>query len=183
MTNANLFHNSLYNQINLLQVRARNSKNESPPSTLVRLSFDDVSNIDRLSGLQTTNIGPDFVTLKWNAIKGVDGYIIQPVLPQPYPKIAPIRTVETTAKLNNLVPGAHITVKVSAYVKNYYGRVSSIYVVLPGIALPEVPHISLFHDGSSTHLIWAKPNITGLQNLTYGIYYGTTLEELYESEF
>lgn len=164
------------------QVRARNSKNESPSSSLARLSFDDVSNIDRLSGLQTTNIGHDFIILKWNAIKAVDGYIVQPVLPQPYPKLPVIRTTEPTAQLNNLVPGAHINIKVSAYVKNYFGRVSSISVVLPGLPLPEVPQTSLFHDGTSTRLKWHKPNTT-LQNLTYGIYYGTTLEELYESNF
>lgn len=94
-------------------VRARNSKNESPNSKLVRLSFDDITNIDRLSGLQTSNIGPDYITLIWNPIKNVDGYIVQPVLPQPYPKIAPLQTLEPKIRLNNLVPGVHITIQVN----------------------------------------------------------------------
>lgn len=79
---------------------------------MVRLSFDDVSNIDRLSGLQTTSIGVDFITLKWNPIKGVDGYDVQPVLPQPYPKLQSIRTTEPSVRLDNLVPGGHINIKV-----------------------------------------------------------------------
>lgn len=167
---------------NLFQVRARNSKNESPPSSLFRLSFDDVSNIDRLSGLQTTHIGPDFLVLKWNAIKNVEGYIVQPVLPSPYPKIASIKTNTTTIRLNDLVSGVHITIKVSAYQKSYYGRQSSISIVLPGKALPEVINPSLYHDGHNTRLRWVKP-ITDVNNLTYGVYYGTTLDEMYESKF
>lgn len=169
------------NNFNLFQVRARNSKNESPPSSLVRLSFDDVSNIDRLSGLQTTNIGPDFIVLKWNAIRGADGYIVQPVLPAPYPKLQTVQTINTTTRLKNLVPGAHITVKVSAYQKTYYGRQSSIYVVLPGKPLPEVLNPSIYHDETSTRLRWTKPE-TDLKNLTYGIYYGLSLSEMYESK-
>lgn len=161
-----------------LQVRARNSRNESPPSSLVRLTFHDVTSIDRLSGLQTTNIGSDFIVLKWNAIKDIDGYIVQPSLPPPYPKLPSIRTTNTTARLENLVPGAHFTIKVSAYQDKYYGRQSSIYVVLPGKALPEV-NASIFNTEHQTRLRWNKPE-TDLKNLTYGIYYGTTLDEMYE---
>lgn len=103
------------------------------------------------------------------------------MLPQPYPKLPSIRTSIPTARLSNLVAGVHTTIKVSAYVKTYYGRVSSIYVVLPGSSIPEIPHASLYHDGVITSLRWAKPT-TGMQNLTYGIYYGTNLEEMYESK-
>lgn len=168
-------------QHNQFQVRARNSKNESPPSTLVKHTFDDISNIDRLTGLQTINIGTDFINLRWNPIKNVLGYLVQPVLPQPYPKLQSFKTTKTEYKLTDLVPGAHFTVRVSAFIKNYYGRVSSIYVVLPGPALPEVSHPSMFHNGTLTRLRWSKPS-TNLQNLTYGIYYGTTLDELYDSK-
>lgn len=59
-------------------VRARNSKYESSNSNLVRLSFDDTSNVDRLAGLHVTHIGVDFIRIEWTAIIGVDGYVIQP---------------------------------------------------------------------------------------------------------
>lgn len=171
---SNFEANSTYN----FWVRARNSKNESPPSSLFRLSFDDVTNIDRLSGLQTTGVGKDYVVLKWNAIKGVDGYIVQPVLPAPYPKLPTVQTINTTTRLNDLVPGVHITIKVSAYQKSYYGRQSSINVVLPGKALPQIEKPSLQHV-DEIRLRWQKP-VTDLKNLTYGVYYGTTLDEMYE---
>ncbi|KAG4075464.1 hypothetical protein HA402_015117 [Bradysia odoriphaga] len=172
---SNFEANSTYN----FWVRARNSKNESPPSTLVRLAFNDVTSIDRLSGLQTTNVGSDFIDLKWNAIKDVDGYIVQPSLPPPYPKIPSTRTTNTTLRLENLVPGAHFTIKVSAYQNKYYGRQSSIYVVLRGKALPEVTGVSIYHTEHQTRLRWNKPE-TDLANLTYGVYYGTTLDEMYD---
>lgn len=79
----------------------------------MRLSFDDISNIDRLFGLQTTGIGSDFISLKWTPIKGVEGYVVQPVLPQPYPRLDSLRTTEPNIKLENLVPGGHINIKVS----------------------------------------------------------------------
>lgn len=94
-------------------VKARNGRNESPSSGMVRLTFDDVGNIDVLTGLHTTSIGPDFISLSWNAIKGVNGYLVQPVLPQPYPKLASIRTTAPQINLTNLVPGGHINVKVT----------------------------------------------------------------------
>lgn len=94
-------------------VKARNSKHESPSSKLVRLTFDDVTNMDRLTGLQTTSIGPDFIELSWNRIAGVDGYLVQPVLPQPYPALAANRTTEPKIRLENLMPGGHINIRVS----------------------------------------------------------------------
>lgn len=106
---------------------------------------------------------------------------MQPVLPAPYPKLPTIQTIDTTTRLSNLVPGAHYTVKVSAYQKSYYGRQSSIYVVLAGKALPEVLKPSLYHDDVSTRLRWSKPE-TDMKNLTYGVYFGTTLDEMYESK-
>lgn len=93
-------------------VKARNGKNESPSSLLVQLTFDDVSNIDRLTNLMTTSVGPDFISLSWSPISGVDGYLVQPVLPQPYPKLNATRVTEPQVKLTNLVPGGHINIKV-----------------------------------------------------------------------
>lgn len=99
-------------------VKARNAKHESPSSKLVRLTFDDVSNMDRLTGLQTTSIGADFIELSWNRISNVDGYLVQPVLPQPYPVLPANRTKEPRIRLQNLMPGGHINIKVSNHV--YY---------------------------------------------------------------
>lgn len=164
-------------------VRARNSRNESPSSKLVRLSFDDTSNIDRLTGLHVTHIGPDYIQVEWKPTKGVDGYLIQPILPYPYPKLKSYRTTNTSYRVENLVQGVHINIKVSGFLKNYFGRPASISTVLPGTALPEVPKITMNYNPDATLLRWSAPINANLKNITYGIYYGTTMDELTESKY
>lgn len=93
-------------------MRARNSRYESSNSNLVRLSFDDISNVDRLTGLHVTHIGADSIRIEWSAIKGVEGYVIQPSMPSPYPSLPSLRIKETFYKLENLVKGVNINIKV-----------------------------------------------------------------------
>lgn len=69
----------------------------------------------------------------------------------------------------------------SAFVKNYFGRLSSVSVELPGPQLPAIFDLKLFHDDNISRLYWTAGK-TNLKNLTYGIYYGTTLDELLESK-
>lgn len=162
-------------------VRAKNSKNESPSSKLVRLSFDNSSDMDRLSGLHVTHIGPDYIQVEWNEIKGVDGYLIQTILPQPYPKLEPQRTKDMKFRVQNLVQGVNINIKVAGFKKNYFGRPASISSILPGTPLPEVPNISVKNNSDDEpELSWSTPNGIAVKNITYGIYYGTTIDELYE---
>lgn len=161
-------------------VRARNSKNESPSSKLVRLTFDNASDMDRLTGLHVTHIGPDYIQVGWNEIKGVDGYSIQTILPQKYPRLKPQRTNETQFRVQNLIQGVNINIKVSGYKKIFYGRPASISSILPGMALPEVTDFSVTDTNGAPHLSWKAPNNNALKNLSYGIYYGVTTDELYD---
>lgn len=161
-------------------VRARNSKNESPSSKLVRLTFDTASDMDRLTGLHVTHIGPDYIHVEWNEIKGVDGYSIQTILPQTYPKLKPSQTQETNFRVLNLVQGVNINIKVSGYKKNFFGRPASISSVLPGNALPEVPSLNIKEIDDIPELTWSEPKGVTFKNITYGIYYGVTIDELYE---
>lgn len=71
--------------------------------------------------------------------------------------------------------------QVSAFVKQLYGRVSSLSVVLKGTPLPEVPHQQLFNDGTEVQIKWSAPS-PAIANVVYGVYYGTTVDELFESE-
>lgn len=162
-------------------VRARNSKNESPNSKLVRLTFDDSANMDRLNGLHITHIGPDYIQVEWSPINKVDGYVVQATLPYPYPKLDAQKTTETNYRLDKLVQGVAVNIKVSGYIKNLTGRPSSISTILQGAPLPEVPKVDVMHNITHTILRWAAPAGT-YQNLTYGVYYGTTMDELTESE-
>lgn len=72
--------------------------------------------------------------------------------------------------------------QVSAYVNDLYGRVSSLSVVLKGTPLPEVPNQFLFNDNTEIRLRWSPPN-PPIENAVYGVYYGTTMDELFESKY
>lgn len=160
-------------------VRARNSRNESPNSKLVRLKLSDMD-MDRLTGLHVTHIGDDYIQVEWNEIKGVDGYTIQTILPQKYPKIPPKTTKEHVFRVENLVQGVNINIRVSGFKKNFFGRSASISSILPGTPLPEVTKLNVTDNNGLPEIHWNAPNAIATKNLTYGIYYGTTFEELNE---
>lgn len=163
-----------------MQVRARNSRYESPNSNLARWTFDDTSNVDRLTGLFVKQISDSSITIGWTAIKKVEGYIIQPSYPYPYPKLESIRTKDTEHTLQGLVKGININIKVSGYVKNYIGRPASISSVLPGSdGLPEITDQSILTG--TLKLRWTPPANYKAENITYGIYYGVTMADLIES--
>lgn len=160
-------------------VRARNTKNESPNSRLERLWLDELY-IKHLSGLHVTHIGADSIQIEWDEIPSVDGYSIQTILPQNYPKIPPNQTKQTKFLVANLVQGVNINIKVSGHKGNFYGRPASISSFLPGTPLPEVMKLSVNETDDSADIRWMAPNAIATKNLTYGIYYGITIEQLYE---
>lgn len=161
-------------------VKARNRKQESMSSRLVQLTFDGTSNIDQIVGLTLLDMDENSMTLSWNKIKKAEGYIVQLVLPHPYPKIDPIRTQSTSVKIPNLVNGAQYVARVSAYVKNYTGRSQSLILKRNGAPLPEVQGIETKREGDFIRISWRKVPQEKSDKLTYGIYYGTNLEELFD---
>lgn len=136
--------------------------------------------MDRLTGLHVTHIGPDYIQVEWNQIKGVDGYSIQTMLPQTYPKLKPSQTQETKFRVSNLVQGVNINIKVSGYKKNFFGRPASISSVLPGNPLPEISSMNITEINDVPELTWSEPKGITFKNITYGIYYGVTIDELYQ---
>lgn len=161
-------------------VKARNRKQESMSSKLVQLTFDGTSNIDQIVGLTLLDMDESSMTLSWNKIKKAEGYIVQLVLPHPYPKIDPIKTQETTVKVPNLVNGAQYVARVSAYVKNYTGRSQSLILKRNGAPLPEVQGIETKREGDHIRITWRRAPSERKEKLIYGIYYGTNLEELFD---
>lgn len=161
-------------------VKARNRKQESMSSKLVQLTFDGTSNIDQIVGLTLLGMDESSMTLSWNKIKKAEGYIVQLVLPHPYPKIDPIKTQETTLKVPNLVNGAQYVARVSAYVKNYTGRSQSLILKRNGAPLPEVQEIDTKREGDHIRISWRRALSERKEKLVYGIYYGTNLEELFD---
>lgn len=59
---------------------------------------------------------------------------------------------------------------------------ASLSVWLKGESLPEIQRQSLFHDNDEVRFRWSPPSVV-IPNVTYGIYYGVTLDELFESMF
>jgi sortilin-related receptor len=160
-------------------VKARNRKQESMSSKLIQLTFDGTSNIDQIVGLKLTDMDENSMTLSWDQIKKAEGYIIQLVLPHPYPKIEPIRTKNTQVKVSNLVNGAQYVARVSAFVKNYTGRSQSLILKRNGVPLPEVAGIETKREGDNIRISWKSASTPG-HKVTYGVYYGTNLEDLFD---
>jgi sortilin-related receptor len=94
--------------------------------------------------------------------------------------VSPIRTQETSVTVKNLVNGAQYVARVSAYVKNYTGRSQSLILKRNGPPLPEIGGIQTTKEGDNIRLSWSKATVPGYNKLTYGIYYGTNLEELFD---
>lgn len=160
-----------------LWVKARNRKQESMSSKLIQLKFDGTSNIDQIVGLTLQDMDENSMTLSWTRVKKAEGYIVQLVLPHPYPKIAPYRMSTPSIKIPNLVNGAQYVARVSAYVKNYTGRSQSLILKRNGVALPEVQGIETKREGDYIRISWRRvPD----RKYRYGIYYGTSLEELFD---
>lgn len=161
-------------------VKARNRKQESMSSRLIQLTFDGTSNIDQIVGLNLLDMDESSMTLSWNKIKKAEGYVVQLVLPHPYPKIEPIKTQSTILKVPNLVNGAQYVARVSAFVKNYTGRSQSLILKRNGSPLPEVQGIETKREGDHIRISWRRVAQQKNEKFTYGIYYGTSLEELFD---
>lgn len=161
-------------------VKARNRRQESMSSRLVQLTFDGTSNIDQISGLAMMNMTETGMQLGWKKVPKAEGYIVQLVLPHPYPRIEPIKTKETSVKIDNLVNGAQYVARVCAYVGNYTGRSQSLILKRNGTPLPEVQGIETKREGDFIRLTWRRATPLKGEKLTYGIYYGIALDDLFD---
>lgn len=179
---ASVFHGNTSYQF---WVRARNTKYESSNSQLVKLAFNDASNIDDLKNLHVVSANANNITIAWEPIPVAEGYIVYHVLPPPYPRIEPLRTNATTVTLI-IVPAVRNDIKVAAFVKSIYGKPDTIAATGQGSELPEVPEVILDKESGSdvVHLHWSRSK--GAQStgeIMYGVYYGTSIDELIESEW
>ncbi|XP_058466286.1 sortilin-related receptor-like [Malaya genurostris] len=161
-------------------VKARNGKHESISSNMVQLKFDGTSNIEKISKIDVVNITKKSVTLEWKPVSNADGYMIQPILPQSYPLLNTIWVKNSTVTLDNMVPGTQYVIKVAAYVKQYVGRHETTIVSFGGDPLPAV-NLRLKEQAHDYSLIeWDAPE-GSFGKLTYGIYYGTNMDQLFDA--
>lgn len=162
-------------------VKARNRKHESTSSKLIHLIFDDASNIDSLFGLVLTPNDNGSIHMSWTKIQKAEGYIVQLVLPHPYPRVEPIKTTNTSITIDNLVDGAQYVARVSAYVGNYTGRSQSLILKRSGVPLKEISNIVINQEDENVRVSWRKYDTEGSNvKIEYGVYYGTNLEDLFD---
>lgn len=161
-------------------VKAKNRRFSSAPSEHVQLKFDGTANIDAISNLHIVTQKENTITVTWTKIKQAEGYIIQQILPQPYPRIESFKITDTNIKLENLVPGVQYVLKVSAYVKQYIGRPQTLIFTLKSDPLPEIKNVEVIKVGDTIKVSWDKATHSKHINLVYGIYYGTNSDELSE---
>jgi sortilin-related receptor len=161
-------------------VKARNRRQESMSSKLVQITFDGTSNIDQISGLAMADMTETSMTLSWNKIPKAEGYIVQLVLPHPYPRIEAIRTKGTSVKIDNLVNGAQYVARVCAYVGNFTGRSQSLILKRNGTPLPEIQGIETKREGDHIRISWKRAIPMKNEKIEYGIYYGVSLEDLFD---
>lgn len=184
-TSTILISNFEGNKTYLFWVKAKNSKHESPASKMLRLAFDNLKNLDNLQGVRVQSQTIDSVTLVWEPVPSAEGYNIQPVLPQFYPRIDAQKTNGTTITIHNLVPGTQYIFKVSAYKNSYFGRTTNIPVDRSnyGSQLPTIQIDGHFMDNGSISLRWSAPKLANYNQITYGVYYGTSLDELFNCKY
>lgn len=121
------------------------------------------------------------ISISWDAIPVAEGYVVYHLLPQPYPKIEPRKTNSTSVTLT-IVPGVRNDIKVAAYAKEIIGKPDTVAATGQGAALPEVPEVILDKESETdiVQLHWNRPKIAQkIQgDITYGVYYGTSIDEL-----
>lgn len=161
-------------------VKAKNRRQESMSSKLVQITFDGTSNIDQISGLSMVDMTETSMKLAWNKIPKAEGYVVQLVLPHPYPRIDAIKTKSTSVKIDNLVNGAQYVARVCAYVGNFTGRSQSLILKRNGLPLPEVQGIETRREGDHIRISWKPAVPMRSEKIEYGIYYGLNLEELFD---
>uniref|UniRef100_A0A336LRR7 Sortilin-related receptor n=1 Tax=Culicoides sonorensis TaxID=179676 RepID=A0A336LRR7_CULSO len=162
-------------------VKVKNRRFSSAPSEHVTLKFDGTANIDAITNLKIVSQKEDSITLTWDNIKRAEGYIIQPILPQPYPRIEPFKTKDTKIQIEKLVPGVQYVLKVSGYIKQYVGRPATLIFTVPkSEPLPVVKNVNVTKIGDIIKVSWDKVTHTKYTNFVYGIYYGPNLDELAE---
>ena len=168
-------------------VKAKNREYESNTSSVVTLTFDGASNIDNIKGLEvvadkSTNSS---ITLLWQQVPDVDGYIIMPKSPAPYPNLnhSVLNKNTDTYTVTGLAPGVLYTFEVSARRKNYFGKPATVSGATKGIPLPSVSQLLgelVKAQGTTVKLSWESPKDSRKTKWQYAVHYAINMQDLYK---
>ncbi|XP_053670657.1 sortilin-related receptor-like [Anopheles nili] len=162
-------------------VKARNGKHESLSSIMVPLTFDGTSFVEKITRIEVLNKTTKSITLQWKPVNNADGYMVVPILPQTYPMLPTIKVQNTSITLDNMVPGTQYVIKVAAYVKNFFGQHETTIVSFGGSPLPALNVVLKEKTDMYALLEWNEPSGIETANLIYGVYYGTSMDALFEA--
>lgn len=165
----------------LSQIRANNNVQESPVSQMIKLTFNDSINIDLIEDIKINlDKEKDELKLSWKKSAAADGYYVEVSLPEPYPNYDLKKIKDPQIVFKSMPRSVQITFKISAYVSGYNGKTHTNFTTIPGEPLPQVNNIQLQQNPDIVSVQWSVPK-TNMKNLTYAVYYGTSVSELFES--
>uniref|UniRef100_A0A182QTE4 Sortilin-related receptor n=1 Tax=Anopheles farauti TaxID=69004 RepID=A0A182QTE4_9DIPT len=163
-------------------VKARNGRHESLSSVMVPLTFDGTSFVEKISRIDVLNKTAKSVTLTWKPVSNADGYMVVPILPQTYPVLPTMKVQNSTIiTLDNMVPGTQYVIKVAAYVKNFFGQHETTIISFGGTPLPALNVVLKEKTDEYALLEWNEPKGLDATKLVYGVYYGTSMDALFEA--
>ncbi|XP_055841442.1 sortilin-related receptor-like [Episyrphus balteatus] len=162
-------------------VTVSNKRLESAPSSVVKIDLQPLHSTADIKNL-TYKVIDDNTTiiLNWESETSSQAYHVRAFLPEPYPHLLGKKTNTTEVTFNKLARGVLYTFKVSSLSGKDSGIPQFIQVKLEGDPLPDIKNTRVLNNnGNTINIKWEKA-IISTPNVTYGIYYGTTLREYLE---
>lgn len=164
-------------------VTMENDKHISPRSNEVQYS---ISHVDYKVKVKVDNRTSSTVTLSWDAVKGVDGYIISHDRPENKYLTGNVttNTSESSTQVLGLAPGLTYTFWVRSYEGRNLGPETTVRVITRGNKLLPVESLQVVvtKEGTTAKLSWTEPPYkTQKVSWTYRIIWGKSANDLKHS--
>ncbi|XP_066145381.1 sortilin-related receptor-like [Euwallacea fornicatus] len=184
LLSADFQHNQSYTFV----VSAFNGKYEGSQSSPATIFFDGETVVHAVHHLVVTQKNVNTtgeasnVKLSWSYEGHADMFIINVTTPRDYPHLPSYTTKDHNISLI-LAPGVKYFLEIYAICNGFDGPRSRVKFTIAGTELPsiEITQLKVMKDvGTSVKLSWDRPVKTAKVTWEYGVYYGTTLMELYK---
>ncbi|ERL95566.1 sortilin-related receptor [Dendroctonus ponderosae] len=165
----------------IFTVSAMNNQYMSNQSAPVRLTFDGQAELGRVANIHFETTSNKSTIISWNYQGPVDGFILNITTEDfRYPRLPSYSTQFQNITLN-LAPGETYYTQIFAFRNHLVGPAVTYKMATPGAPLPsvEIVQIDVVKPlGTSVKLSWKRPEKAGKAAWQYGVYYGTTMQEL-----
>ncbi|XP_061377044.1 sortilin-related receptor-like isoform X3 [Danaus plexippus] len=161
-------------------VTASNNANTSESTPISYLLFDDVGDVDDIVNASMSRLAPTSVSVTWNRLRGIEGYLVDVRLPSQYAKRPVIRTKENSVNITNLPTGVKVYIDIKAYKDNVMGNPFTIPFVTEGVEdeTLNVTAVLLKEKRTSVELSWSPPVSDRYKNkkLEYEVHYNNVMQ-------